>query len=158
MCLKNTTDFHCHLKREGRKERWCFRDITAWFSISFINLSRDCKWIHSQGLFHYLTTCFHVLGFPSNDLSKRDQLFPHTGMKLQFAFTSTSIKGLIEFIALAERRSSAQVLLASNHREYLSVTSDHNSHLKKWCFSNIWGSTKIKTGHGWEQWVEDLSW
>lgn len=62
---------------------------------------------------------------------KETNYFPHIEMKLLFAFTSASIKGLIVFIVFAEVRPSAQVLLASNDREYLSVTSDHSSHLKK---------------------------
>lgn len=47
---------------------------------------------------------------------KETNYFPHIGMKLSFAFTSASMKGAIEFIALAERRASAQVLLTSNDR------------------------------------------
>lgn len=62
---------------------------------------------------------------------KETNYFPHIGMKLLFAFASAPIQGLIEFIALAERRASAQVLLTSNDRGYLSVTNDHSSHLKK---------------------------
>lgn len=47
---------------------------------------------------------------------KETNYFPHIGMKLLFAFTSASVKDLIEFITLAERRASAQVLLTSNDR------------------------------------------
>lgn len=47
---------------------------------------------------------------------KATNYFPHIGMKLLFAFTSASIKDLIKFITLAERRASAQVVLTSNDR------------------------------------------
>lgn len=75
---------------------------------------------------------------------KGTNYFPHIGMKLLFAFTSASIKGLIEFVALAEGRASAWVLLTSNDRQYLSVTSDHNSHLKKMMFLKHLGQHKNK--------------
>lgn len=40
---------------------------------------------------------------------KDTNYFPPIGMKLLFAFTSASIKGLIEFVALAEGRASADL-------------------------------------------------
>lgn len=42
-------------------------------------------------------------------------------MKLLFAFTSVSIKGLTEFIALTENMASAWVLLSPNNRQLLSM-------------------------------------
>lgn len=53
-------------------------------------------------------------------------------MKLLFAFTSVSIKGLIEFITLTENMAFAWVLLTPNNRQLLSMLVTISQKLALW--------------------------